>query len=133
MLAVLDFWLDLGVDGFRLDAVPYLVERDGTACENLLETHAIIKAIRKHIHARGPDRMLLAEANQLPADVRAYFGDGDECHMAYHFPIMPRMFMSLHLEDRSPSRMPWRTPRRYPTVASGPSFFETMMSSLSRW
>ena len=102
MLAVLDFWLDLGVDGFRLDAVPYLVERDGTACENLLETHAIIKAIRKHIHARGPDRMLLAEANQLPADVRAYFGDGDECHMAYHFPVMPRMFMSLHLEDRKP-------------------------------
>ena len=102
MLAVLDFWLDLGVDGFRLDAVPYLVERDGTACENLLETHAIIKAIRKHIHARAPDRMLLAEANQLPADVRAYFGDGDECHMAYHFPVMPRIFMSLHLEDRQP-------------------------------
>ena len=102
MLAVLDFWLDLGVDGFRLDAVPYLVERDGTACENLLETHAIIKAIREHIHAGAPDRMLLAEANQLPADVRAYFGDGDECHMAYHFPVMPRIFMSLHLEDRQP-------------------------------
>ena len=102
MLAVLDFWLDLGVDGFRLDAVPYLVERDGTACENLLQTHAIIKAIRKHIDARAPDRMLLAEANQLPADVRAYFGDGDECHMAYHFPLMPRIFMSLHLEDRQP-------------------------------
>jgi maltose alpha-D-glucosyltransferase / alpha-amylase len=102
MLAVLDFWLDLGVDGFRLDAVPYLVERDGTACENLLQTHDIIKAIRTHIDARAPDRMLLAEANQLPAEVRAYFGDGDECHMAYHFPVMPRIFMSLHLEDRQP-------------------------------
>jgi maltose alpha-D-glucosyltransferase/alpha-amylase len=102
MLAVLDFWLDLGVDGFRLDAVPYLVERDQTSCENLPETHAVIKAIRKHIDDRTPARMLLAEANQLPADVRAYFGDGDECHMAYHFPVMPRIFMALHLEDRQP-------------------------------
>jgi maltose alpha-D-glucosyltransferase/alpha-amylase len=102
MLAVLDFWLDLGVDGFRLDAVPYLVERDHTSCENLPETHALIKLIRKHIDERAPGRMLLAEANQLPADVRAYFGDGDECHMAYHFPVMPRIFMALHLEDRQP-------------------------------
>jgi maltose alpha-D-glucosyltransferase/alpha-amylase len=102
MLAVLDFWLDLGVDGFRIDAVPYLVERDNTSCENLPETHAIIRAVRAHIDARDPGRMLLAEANQLPADVRAYFGDGDECHMAYHFPVMPRIFMALHLEDRQP-------------------------------
>jgi maltose alpha-D-glucosyltransferase/alpha-amylase len=102
MLAVLDFWLDLGVDGFRLDAVPYLVERDHTSCENLPETHALIKLVRKHIDERAPGRMLLAEANQLPADVRAYFGDGDECHMAYHFPVMPRIFMALHLEDRQP-------------------------------
>jgi maltose alpha-D-glucosyltransferase/alpha-amylase len=102
MLTVLDFWLDLGVDGFRLDAVPYLVERDGTSCDNLSETHAVIKAIRTHIDERAPDRMLLAEANQLPKDVRAYFGDGDECHMAYHFPVMPRIFMALHLEDRQP-------------------------------
>ncbi len=102
MLSVLDFWLDLGVDGFRLDAVPYLVERDHTSCENLPETHALIKAIRQHIDERAPGRMLLAEANQLPADVRAYFGDGDECHMAYHFPVMPRIFMALHLEDRQP-------------------------------
>ncbi len=102
MLKVLDYWLDLGVDGFRLDAVPYLVERDGTSCENVPETHAIIKAIRRHIDRRSPGRMLLAEANQLPADVRAYFGEGDECHMAYHFPVMPRMFMALHLEDRQP-------------------------------
>jgi maltose alpha-D-glucosyltransferase/alpha-amylase len=102
MLAVLDFWLDLGVDGFRLDAVPYLVERDGTSCENLEETHAIIKAVRAHVEARSPGCLLLAEANQLPADVCAYFGRGDECHMAYHFPVMPRIFMSLHLEDCRP-------------------------------
>ena len=102
MLAVLDFWIDLGVDGFRLDAVPYLVERDQSSCENLPETHAIIKAIRRHIDERTPGRMLLGEANQLPADVRSYFGDGDECHMAYHFPLMPRIFMGLHLEDRQP-------------------------------
>lgn len=102
MLAVLDFWLDLGVDGFRIDAVPYLVERDHTSCENLPETHAIIKAIRAHLESRAPGRMLLAEATQLPTDVRAYFGDGDECHMAYHFPVMPRIFMALHLEDRQP-------------------------------
>src|SRR5713101_6305010 len=102
MLKVLDFWLDLGVDGFRLDAVPYLVEREGTTCENLPETHAIIKAIRRHIDSTAANRMLLGEANQWPADVRAYFGDSDECHMAYHFPLMPRIFMALHLEDRQP-------------------------------
>jgi maltose alpha-D-glucosyltransferase / alpha-amylase len=102
MLEILDFWLELGVDGFRLDAVPYLVEREGTNCENLPETHAIIKAVRQHIEETATSRMLLAEANQWPADVRAYFGDGDECHMAYHFPLMPRIFMALHLEDRQP-------------------------------
>jgi maltose alpha-D-glucosyltransferase/alpha-amylase len=102
MLAVLDFWLDLGVDGFRLDAVPYLVERDGTSCENLEETHAIIRTVRAHIAAKAPECMLLAEANQLPADVCAYFGRGDECHMAYHFPVMPRIFMGVHLEDSQP-------------------------------
>ena len=102
MEAVLDFWLDLGVDGFRLDAVPYLVERDGTSCENLSETHAIIRAVRSHVDRRTPAPMLLAEANQLPVDVCAYFGDGNECHMAYHFPVMPRIFMALHLEDRQP-------------------------------
>jgi len=102
LLGVLDFWLELGVDGFRLDAVPYLVEREGTSCENLPDTHAVLKAIRRHIDARWPHCMLLAEANQWPADVCAYFGRGDECHMAYHFPLMPRMFMGLHLEDRDP-------------------------------
>ena len=102
VLQVMDFWLELGVDGFRLDAVPYLVEREGTSCENLDDTHKVLKAIRRHIDARWPNRMLLAEANQWPADVRPYFGDGDECHMAFHFPLMPRMFMGLHLEDRHP-------------------------------
>jgi maltose alpha-D-glucosyltransferase/alpha-amylase len=102
ILQVMDFWLELGVDGFRLDAVPYLVEREGTPCENLVETHAVLKAIRRHIDDHWPHRMLLAEANQWPTDVRAYFGNGDECHMAYHFPLMPRIFMGLHLEDRHP-------------------------------
>jgi maltose alpha-D-glucosyltransferase/alpha-amylase len=102
LLRIVDFWLELGVDGFRLDAVPYLVEREGTSCENLPETHALLKAIRRHVDERWPHCMLLAEANQWPADVCTYFGDGDECHMAYHFPLMPRMFMGLHLEDRGP-------------------------------
>jgi maltose alpha-D-glucosyltransferase/alpha-amylase len=99
---VMTFWLDLGVDGFRLDAVPYLVEREGTSCENLPETHAVIKEIRKRLDASYPGKMLLAEANQWPADVRAYFGDGDEFHAAFHFPLMPRMFMAVKLEDRKP-------------------------------
>jgi maltose alpha-D-glucosyltransferase/alpha-amylase len=102
ILDVTDFWLAMGVDGLRLDAVPYLVEREGTTCENLPETHAIVKAIRRHIDAGYANRMLLAEANQGPSDVRAYFGDGDEAHMAYHFPLMPRVFLALHLEDRYP-------------------------------
>jgi len=102
ILDVIDFWLSMGVDGLRLDAVPYLVEREGTSCENLPETHAVIKSIRRHIDAGYPDRMLLAEANQWPADVRDYFGAGDECHMAYHFPLMPRLFIAVHQEDRFP-------------------------------
>jgi maltose alpha-D-glucosyltransferase/alpha-amylase len=100
--AVMKFWLDLGVDGFRVDAVPYLIERDGTSCENLPETHDLLKFIRARLDAHFPDRVLLAEANQWPEDVRAYFGDGDEFHMAFHFPLMPRMFMALRLEDRKP-------------------------------
>jgi maltose alpha-D-glucosyltransferase/alpha-amylase len=102
MWDVMKFWLNLGVDGFRLDAVPYLVEREGTSCENLPETHAIIREIRKRLDLAYPGRMLLAEANQWPADVRAYFGDGDEFHAAFHFPLMPRMFMAVKLEDRKP-------------------------------
>ncbi|MHA1559103.1 MAG: maltose alpha-D-glucosyltransferase, partial [Alphaproteobacteria bacterium] len=95
-------WLDMGVDGLRLDAIPYLIERDGTSCENLPETHAVIKKIRAALDRRYPDRMLLAEANQWPEDTAPYFGDGDECHMAFHFPLMPRMYMSIAQEDRHP-------------------------------
>jgi maltose alpha-D-glucosyltransferase / alpha-amylase len=102
MLDVLRFWLDLGLDGFRLDAVPYLYEREGTNCENLAETHVFLKRVRAEIQAKYPDRVLLAEANQWPEDVVHYFGEGDECHMAFHFPVMPRMFMSLRREEALP-------------------------------
>jgi maltose alpha-D-glucosyltransferase / alpha-amylase len=102
MWDVMKFWLEIGVDAFRLDAVPYLIERDGTNCENLPETHGVIKKLRKRLDESFPGRMLLAEANQWPADVRAYFGDGDEFHMAFHFPLMPRIFMAVQLEDRKP-------------------------------
>jgi maltose alpha-D-glucosyltransferase/alpha-amylase len=102
MLNVLRFWLDLGIDGFRLDAVPYLYEREGTSGENLPETHEYLKRVRAEVDARYPDRVLLAEANQWPEDVVEYFGDGDECHMAFHFPVMPRMFMSVRREDATP-------------------------------
>jgi maltose alpha-D-glucosyltransferase / alpha-amylase len=98
----LDFWLGLGVDGLRLDAVPYLYESEGTSCENLPETHAFLKQLRAHVDARFPGRMLLAEANQWPEDSIAYFGAGDECHMAFHFPVMPRLFMAIRMEDRFP-------------------------------
>ncbi len=102
ILCVLDFWFQMGVDGMRLDAVPYLVEREDTNCENLPETHAVLKELRAHLDRRFSDRMLLAEANQWPEDAAAYFGNGDECHMAFHFPIMPRLFMALRMEDRFP-------------------------------
>jgi len=102
MLRLLDFWLELGIDGLRLDAVPYLYKREGTNCENLPETHAYLKEVRTHIDAHYKNRMLLAEANQWPEDSVAYFGNGDECHMAFHFPVMPRLFMALRMEDRFP-------------------------------
>ncbi len=102
ILEVLHFWAEMGVDGFRLDAVPYLVEQDGTSCENLPGTHEVIRKIRRYVDQHFPGRMLLAEANQWPADVRPYFGEGDECHMAFHFPLMPRIFMALRLEDVEP-------------------------------
>jgi maltose alpha-D-glucosyltransferase/alpha-amylase len=102
MIEVLRFWLDLGIDGFRLDAVPYLFERDGTNCENLPETHAYLRRVRKEVDSLYPDKVLLAEANQWPADVVEYFGDGDECHMAFHFPVMPRIFMAVRREQRYP-------------------------------
>jgi maltose alpha-D-glucosyltransferase/alpha-amylase len=102
VLDVMDHWFDMGVDGLRLDAVPYLYERDGTNCENLPETHGALKRIRSHMDAKYEGRMLLAEANQWPEDAAAYFGDGDECHMNFHFPVMPRLFMSLQSENRMP-------------------------------
>ncbi len=102
VIEVMQHWLDLGVDGLRLDAIPYLCVRDGTSNENLPETHAVVKRFRRAIDAKYRNRMLLAEANQWPEDVREYFGDGDECHMAYHFPLMPRMYMAIAQEDRYP-------------------------------
>jgi maltose alpha-D-glucosyltransferase/alpha-amylase len=102
VLRVMRFWLDLGVDGLRLDAIPYLVEREGTNNENLPETHAVLKEIRKELDLHYHDKMLLGEANQWPEDARQYFGDGDECHMAFHFPLMPRMYMAIAQEDRFP-------------------------------
>jgi maltose alpha-D-glucosyltransferase/alpha-amylase len=102
MVQVMRRWLDLGVDGFRLDAIPYLCEREGTSNENLSETHAVIKKIRAELDAYAPGKVLLAEANQWPEDVAAYFGNGDECHMAYHFPLMPRIYMAIAQEDRFP-------------------------------
>ena len=102
MLGILRFWLNLGMDGFRLDAVPYLFEREGTNCENLKETHAFLRRMRKEVDAGYPGRVLLAEANQWPADVVDYFGDSDECHMCFNFPLMPRMFMALRRAQRHP-------------------------------
>jgi maltose alpha-D-glucosyltransferase/alpha-amylase len=102
VLSVMRYWLDMGIDGLRLDAIPYLVEREGTNNENLPETHEVLKKIRAALDASHPDRMLLAEANQWPEDTQEYFGDGDECHMAFHFPLMPRMYMAIAKEDRFP-------------------------------
>jgi maltose alpha-D-glucosyltransferase/alpha-amylase len=102
LFKALDFWMEMGVDAFRLDAIPYLYEREGTTCENLPETHVFLKKIRRYMDEKYPGRILLAEANQWPEDSLPYFGDGDECHMAFHFPVMPRMYMSLAMEDRFP-------------------------------
>ncbi|HEX6350368.1 MAG TPA: maltose alpha-D-glucosyltransferase [Candidatus Dormibacteraeota bacterium] len=102
ILKVVDHWLGMGIDGLRLDAIPYLYEREGTNCENLPESHQFLKRLRAHVDRKFPDRMLLAEANQWPEEAVTYFGDGDECHMAFHFPLMPRLFMAVHLEDRFP-------------------------------
>jgi maltose alpha-D-glucosyltransferase/alpha-amylase len=102
VLKALDFWLDMGVDGMRLDAIPYLFEAEGTSCENLPRTHEFLKELRAHVDARYAGKMLLAEANQWPEDAVAYMGDGDECHMNFHFPVMPRLFMAVRMEDRFP-------------------------------
>jgi maltose alpha-D-glucosyltransferase/alpha-amylase len=102
LFQVVDFWLDMGVDGLRLDAVPYLFEREHTSCENLPETHDFLKELRAHVDGKFTDKMLLAEANQWPEDAVEYFGDGNECHTAFHFPVMPRLFMAIEMEDRHP-------------------------------
>ena len=102
MLDVMAFWLDRGIDGFRVDAVPYLFEREGTNCENLPETHEFFKAMRQFVETRYPGTLLLAEANQWPSDLLPYFGDGDEFHMAFNFPLMPRLFMAIRREDQRP-------------------------------
>jgi len=116
MLRVVDFWLRLGVDGLRLDAVPYLFERDGTNCENLPETHRFLRELRRHVDRRFSDRMLLAEANQWPEDAVAYLEGGMECHMAFHFPLMPRLFLALRMEDRFPVTDIWdQTPALHAT------------------
>ena len=128
MLNALRFWLDLGIDGFRMDAIPYLYELDGTNGENLPETHEFLKRVRAEVDAPYPDKVLLAEANQWPADVVEYFGDGNECHMAFHFPVMPRMFMSLRREDRRPSTRSCGRRRTSPRIASGASSSATTTS-----
>jgi maltose alpha-D-glucosyltransferase/alpha-amylase len=115
MLEVLRFWLDLGLDGFRLDAIPYLIEREGTNGENLPETHEYLKRVRAEVDAHYPDKVLLAEANQWPEDVVEYFGDGDECHMCFHFPVMPRLFMSVRREEATPM---YEILARTPTIPS---------------
>ncbi|MCH5375839.1 MAG: alpha-amylase family protein, partial [Planctomycetes bacterium] len=102
VLLVLDHWLRMGVDGVRLNAVAFLFEREGTDCENLPETHELLKHLRRHVDANYRGRVLMADANQWPEEAAAYFGDGDECHAAFHFPLMPRLFMSAHMEDRGP-------------------------------
>ena len=102
MLDIMAFWLDRGIDGFRVDAVPYLIEREGTNCENLPETHDFLKEMRQFVDARYPGTLLLAEANQWPADLLPYFGQGDEFHMAFNFPLMPRLFMAIRREDQRP-------------------------------
>ncbi len=102
ILPLVDYWFEMGVDGMRLDAIPYLYEREGTSCENLPETHTFLKALRKHVDQKFPGKMFLAEANQWPEDAVAYFGNGDECHTAFHFPLMPRMFMAIRTEERFP-------------------------------
>ena len=130
VLSIMRFWLDLGVDGLRLDAVPYLVEREGTNNENLAETHAVLKKHpRRDGHVHAPGRMLLSEANQWPEDAQQYFGEGDECHMSFHFPLMPRMYMAIAREDRFPITDIMRQTPAIPAItASGRSSCATMTS-----
>ena len=128
VVKIMRYWLDMGVDGLRVDAIPYLVEREGTNCENLPETHAVMKRIRSEIDKEYAARTILAEANQWPDDVRIYYGDGDECHMAFHFPLMPRMYMALRQEDRLPITDIMAQTPTFPTTASGGCFCAIMTS-----
>ena len=134
MFAAMDFWFDMGVDGLRLDAVPYLFEREGTNCENLPETHTALKELRKHVDEKYEGRMLLAEANQWPEDAVAYFGNGDECHMAFHF---PHHAAPVHgrcaWKTAIPSRRFCASRRRSRKTASGPCSCATMTSLRWRW
>jgi maltose alpha-D-glucosyltransferase/alpha-amylase len=133
VLETMRYWLDMGVDGLRLDAIPYLIEREGTNCENLPETHQVIKKIRAAMDEGYPDRFLLAEANQWPEETAEYFGNGDECHAAFHFPLMPRMYMALAQEDRHPITDIMRQTPRFRRAASGRSSCATMTSSRLKW
>ena len=133
MFDVVDFWLSMGVDGLRLDAVPYLYAREGTSCENLPETFAYLRDLRAHIDEHFGDRMLLAEANQWPEDAVAYMGEGDMCQMAFHFPLMPRMFMAARQEDRFPIVDILAETPPTPTAANGGSSCATTTSSPWRW
>ena len=126
IFSILDYWCEMGVDGFRLDAVPYLFERENTNGENLPETHAFLKKLRAHIDTKYPGTVFLAEANMWPEDSASYFGNGDECHMNYHFPVMPRMFMALQREDRYPITDIFDQTPEIPQPASGPCFFAIM-------
>ena len=128
MLNIMRYWLDLGVDALRVDAIPYLVEREGTNCENLPETHAIVKELRSEIDAGYSNRMILVEANQWPTDVRPYFGEGDECHMAFHFPLMPRIYMRSVRKTGCRSPTSWRKPLRFRQHANGDCSCGTMTS-----
>ncbi len=129
MLHVVFFWLELGVDGFRLDAVPYLYERDRTNCENLPETHAFLKHLRAAVDARYPGRLLLAEANQWPGGCRGLFGQGDECHMAYHFPIIAATLYGAEARRPSPHRRDFRTHAEHPRQwRSGACFYAITMN-----
>lgn len=134
IIRITDFWMKLGVDGFRLSSVPFLFEQEGTPCENLPQTHAFVKKLRSHIDKNYKDRILIAEANLWPEDAAAYFGDGNECHMNFNYPLMPRLFLGLRTEDSYPIiDIIDQTPKTPKNTHNGPYSFATTMRSASRW